>query len=295
MKYRQTPIYDNVMTIYDEAGEAAILDLNDDIARILYCDCSTTLLKLAEAEAIKAEKRVISAGFSSFNDRFRSFLEENGFRSEGSGSILAVDLKDILESVEVSKLLQVPGEEFEWIPFRDLMSFQVEELEELLDTLHLAIRREEILRFDSNLSGIVYDCKRKIRDYDLALVSGTDLVFEGLISNDSQDERAKKAAIRGFVSQLIDCYMTEEYERIVFVDPERKNLELISSLLDDPKRLESIGSMLSARKNLKKIQGTDLPKVELNYGAEARIIELSADKLEAVPFQSNINWKLGDF
>lgn len=287
-----TAIYENVVAIYDDEDSLLLLDLGSEVARILYCDLKPELLKVAENEAIKAEKLMITCEFSSFNEAFKSFLEENEYRSDKQGRILAADIADfaITEDEEYEEGPDRDG--LEWVPFRDLMAYQIWELEEDFSRKNIVIQRDELLRFSSDFSGIVYDKGENIKAYDLVSEEGRNIVLEGLFDNEIFHYEAKALALKGLLKEVATPGVGENFDKVVIPDPELEDLALLRSLLSAPGSFHEAGVIYSARKKLsRKGLHTDAPETEADPRSVKRIKWLAENKLLATPFQGNINWK----
>ncbi len=293
MKYKMTNIAEGVTVLYDEDYRAAAVDLNSELSRILYADCDPDLLAAAEFEAVKAGKTMMIADFSSLQNKQKDFLENNGYKIETAGKIYEIDVLQFFSAGLTEKCTGRDEGELIWIPFRDLISFQAEELLDEFEKLGMLIRKEELLRFNNNLSGVVYDRDNNIAAFDLISEYGEDLVFECLYGRRSDYERCVTAALYGFGGQLKTCNISESYRRILLYEIDSRNMDIMKELSGGSCELKEAGNMLCARKNLNKNASKTGPgEIAADYGAERKMSGIIYEKLKSSPLQSGINWKV---
>ena len=289
MKYFKTDISDSTVLILDEKENAIALDLSDDTARILYADPDKELITAAGEYAGNMGKSQIVADFCFTGAGIKEALKECGYEFISGSSILAVNIKELFSSKAVQKSISISFPEVSWVPFRDLLLYQLEELVDEFAREKIPLKREDIGRFDEDLSGIVYDSNGRIKAFVLVSEAGADLLFECMYGASGNEPKYIMAALQGFAKEMISCDLLDIYDRIVILEINSKVTPLIKRLLDSNYELERLGNINSGKKNL---SGTFIVP-EFESGKSARIArELLLNKLGERYYQSNINWKV---
>ncbi len=294
MKYKVTNIKEETIAVYDEKNSAVAVSLGGDTARILYLDRDKVLLKIAEKEAVKASKLIMEYDFNGSDTQTKDFLKENGYKTESTGNIYALDIKELFATGALEKAAGFSKDGLTWIPFRDLMAYQALELTDVLRSMNIMIEPEELLRFNSDLSGVVYDDNGRITAFDLVSETGRDLLIECLTAVGNKKDGQPQEALSGMAKEAVDCGIQESFERILMLYVDDKNMTLAEKVLGGSCDIKVVGSTVKARKLLTgKTAIEETPRAEMDYDAETLVEGIIAAKTALVPLQDNINWKLG--
>ncbi len=293
MKYKLTNIRDGVFAVFGSDKRAIAVDVNGDAARILFCDPDRQLILAAEAEAVRSGKKMMVCSLAPANNTMNDFLKENGYETKGGiGEIYTVDLAGLISSDTVKKIIKKGYEELIWIPFRDLMFYQALELSDAFQRFRIPIPKEELVRFHTDLSGVVYDRNNEISAFNLVSEAGEDLMVECLYAIKSDGGKAAMAAVAGMAAETEKLDISEDFNRLLLLESDEKVLSIIKKLTDGVCELKTAGRTVSARKNLgKRNLHRVLPEIVMDYDAGELIGGIVADKIAAIPFQNSINWK----
>ena len=182
----------------------------------------------------------------------------------------------------------------EWIPFRDLLAYQFEELMSLIRLEGIPISGDELARFDEDLSGIIYDANKKVSAFILSVTQGEEILVEGLYGTRKDNPIYIMAALRGFATEIYNCDMEEIYQRISMIEINQKVSRILKKLMYEDFEILEEGKVMHARKVLAEPDEADLPvSIESNAIAQFSALRLMTDRLERQRFQNNINWKSG--
>lgn len=277
-----------------EAEDNKLLGLRvaDTAARILFTDHDANLIKAAEAKAAALGKKSITCNYADRYDELNSLFEEGGYEMRESKSLLSVDMVEILSSREVRKAMALDFVGTEWIPFRDLLSYQFDELESLFRSEGIIIPREELTRFDPDISGLVYDEQKRICSFILSSTQADDILIECLHGTKKETPRYIMAALKGFATEIYNCDLEDIYKNFTMIEFNPKVRAILKKLLDDHNDINEVGKVMHAHKVLSGDYKGDLPtEKENNSAAQRAAIVAMESRLERQRFQNNINWK----
>lgn len=294
MKYKMTNFKEGAIAVYDEHNSIVAVSLRGESARILFLDRDSTLLKIAEKEALKASKMMLEYDFNSADTETKDFLKANGYKTEDTGDIYALNIEELFTAGVIEKAAAFSKDGLTWIPFRDLMSYQALELTDVFRSMNIMIGPEELLRFNSDLSGVVYEDSGRIAAFDLVSEVGSDLLIECLTSAGIKAEGILEEALAGMAKEAVGCEIQKNFDRLLMLYVDDRNMALAKKVLGSLCDIGSVGNTLKARKLLTgKTVTEEIPEPEMDYDAEISTERLIAAKTSLVPFQDNINWKLG--
>jgi hypothetical protein len=289
MKYYKTSVSENIEFIRDEKDNSLAMDFSVNPPRILFADNNEELLKAAESLAGSRGRKEIVYDCSSFNDLTLDLLNKAGYELSKRQSILSVNIEELFSSQAVKKSLGISFPDVVWIPFRDLLLYQLEELVEEFEKAKIPLKKEDIERFDDDLSGIVYDKNGSVRAFVLVSLSGPDLLFECLHGIGGNDPKFIMSALQGFAKEITYNDLLGIYDRIIMLEMNGTVRPLIKRLLDNTYELSEPGYIICAKKSLPEKQA----KAEFQDGGSVRVAKnLISEKLSETYYQSNINWKV---
>ncbi len=292
MTYIKRKLSDDSFFITGPDESSIAVKVRGDEARILFSDDDEDLLKLAENQALALGCRKISCDYFSAFRRFNSFLEGNGYETETGKNIIGVNIRDIFASKAVQKSLVIDFPDTDFIPFGELMLYQLEELKELMDKAGIPLTREGLGELDEGLSGIAYDKNRKIRAFILVSAKAEDILIECIYGVSKYNPKYIMTALMGFGKEMIRCGAVQMYEKIMMLEFNDTVRPLVQRLLDGKYEILSPGKILHSAKKL-----SDMPVLE--SGLEVREDRISVYEARQLydreilkrPFQGNINWK----
>ena len=292
MKLKMTNIKRGTIAIFDEDMKVVALDLNGEMARLLFFDHDRTLLAAAENEALKAGKMMMVYDFCSQDQDAKDFLKENGFKTEETEEIYSVSIGDLFSRGVVSRTASLKADGYKWIPLRDLIFYQAMELIDVFGEQDIPISTGDLLMFNNDLSGVVYDSEGKIAAYNL--LSGYDdgLMFECLNSHLKTDSEPLYTALSGIAKEMEGCNINERFENLYLYDIDNRKMSMAKELVDGACDISPVYTTLCARKILKRKSIQDeSTKVIMDFDAEQTLNRITTEKIFAIPFQNNINWK----
>ena len=292
------------MAVYrSEKGNDRILFANDNdklllidnggaASKILYADADSDLLKLAENEAVLSGKSRMEYRFCSRYPEDTALFAGNGYELTETKKFLSVNIADLFESKGVQKSMKIEFPGTEYIPFRELMLYQLEELENLFSLAHIPLALEDIVRFDDDLSGIVYDENMNIMSLVCASVQGREIIIECLYGTKKKDPRFIMSALQGFAMQLIFCDLAEIYNAITVLEANPTVGMLLRRLVDSRYTVRDDMRVLTATKALPKgMDGAGSMVLEADNLTAAKLEDSLEKKMKYRYYQRNINWK----
>ncbi len=292
--YRSEKGKDKILFANDEDKLIMVDTGADTTARILYCDGDIELLHLAENEALLRGKTNIVYEFGSRYSEDRDFFADQGYEISEKMKILSVNLSDIFESKGVQKSMKIKFPGTEYVPFRELMLYQLEELEALFTSAHIPLTMEDIVGFDYDLSGIVYDENMKIMSLVCSAVQGREIIIECLYGTKKADPRFIMSALQGFAGQLIFCNLMDIYNTITVIEANPTVGMLLRRLIDSRFIIRQDGRAVEAKKTIAAGYDNLTASVAEADHLKAAAFDVSLEKkLKYRYYQHNINWKTG--
>ncbi len=293
MTYSKAVLNDGTVIFADDNKELLGLSIRNE-ARILYADPSPALVKLSEKEAELAGKNLITFDFSNRYMDTASFFTDLGFDISETNNILSVNAKELFASKGVQKSIRIkfPGTSF--IPIREMLFFQLEELLSAANNTGMQLTREDIVRFDEDLSGTAYHEHGRIMSFILVCDQGKELVIECLYGVKKNDSKYILTSLCGFALELLRCDLLDVYDRITMLEMRKSVGPLLRGLLDNRFMVDDSGKIIHAEKNVRSLPNDELPQVRQATASEALDMRKALEeKLHFRYYQDNINWKTG--
>ena len=286
MKYLKSVLPGEIVRIADEDENLVTLKYYDKCARVLSAPDTIELLRAAEADAISEGKDNICFSFPSERSDISSEFEEEGYDIKNSTRIISVSARDLFASKGVMKSLGVTFSGFTYIPLRDLLLYQVEEMVELLHEQGIFLDANDIDRLDDDLSCIVYDDESRIKSLILVSTQGKEILIELLLGVIKNNPQYIMAAMQGFAKEFLSFRLLEVYDRISMLAANESIVPLIKRLLDKEYKVDESLSVAGADKSLKGAgKNEDIVFEKTNYSP---FFKMPAN----YPYQENINWKM---
>ncbi len=292
MRYVKRKLSDDRFIITGQRDKNAAVKIVGDEARILFSEDDPELLKMAENEACSMGCRKAVCDYYSAFEMFGSFLSDSGYDSSKTKKIIGVNIRDIFASKAVKKSLTIDFPDTDFIPFEELLLYQLEELMELIDKAGIPLSREDVGELDQALSGIAYDKNRKIQAFILVSARSEDIVVECLYGVSKNNPKYIMTALQGFGKEIIRCGMTDMYEKVTMLEYNDTIRPLVLRLLDGKFKLLEIGDVIHAEKLLD--SGKDdgkKPEARDDRTAIFEAKKIYDTEILRRPYQGNINWK----
>ena len=292
MNYYRADLKNKITLFASEDGDMTALRLGGDEARIIYTDRDPIAFGLAEKKAKDSGKEKVICEYASKYWEYKLFLEERGYSFLDTMPVLTANLWELFDSKGVKKSIEIDFPGTEYIPLRNLMLYQMEEIAELFKTASIPLTKDDLVRFDDDLSGIVYDQNLKIVSVILSSVQGNEIVIECLYGTKKDDPRYIMAALQGFAKEIIDCDILEVYENVAVLEVNSTVGALIKRLLDGRYEVKSPAVVVRAEKKFNDSAYDDLPEVIVSDRLKTfELKKMLEEKLEYRSYQNNINWK----
>ena len=109
------------------------------------------------------------------------------------------------------------------------------------------------MRFDEDLSGIVYNQDMNIASFILSYTQGEEIIIECLYGTKKGDPRYIMAALQGFAREMITLRLLNMYRNITVIEANATVGPLLRRLLDGKYEVMDDGTVKRAEKLLKKV------------------------------------------
>ncbi|MBO5621182.1 MAG: hypothetical protein J5959_06085 [Butyrivibrio sp.] len=284
MRIKKTYLPNDIIRLADDMGNVALWSKYGENARILGMPQSAELLKAVETDAYNSRKDVICFDFPNELSSIVSELENQGYEIKNSVKILSVNAKELFASRGVEKSIGVSFSSVEYVPLRDLLLYQVEEMMEFLLEMKISLGPADIARFDDDMSCVVYDEDSRIKSVILASTYGNEILIELLVGAEKNNPQYIMAAMQGFAKEFLSIRLSEVYDRIAMLEVNGSISPLVKRLLDKEYVLDDSKYVVSAKK---KLTGGD-DDIEF----EELINDPYLTIPDSFPYQENINLKM---
>ncbi len=287
MKMTKTMLPGDVICLTDGNGQHLLMKCYKNNARILFTDDNKYLVIAAEQLASDQGETLMECDFPFGNEVYRDLFSECEYTLRESKDIISIKTSEAFSSKGVEKTLQHDFTSLEWYPFRDLLLYQVEELESIFAERHIPLRREDIVLYDDDLSGVLYDDELVPKAILLVSVYGNEVLVE-FIHGIVRDKPVHiMAALQGFGKEFMRHQMMEIYERISMINVNESILPLIHLLVDKQYEPDKVDRCVTAKKD---ITGGDLYE-KIIIDEDPKAVYESILK-EIRHYQHNLNWKM---
>ena len=285
MKFFVCELPDGSIRIMDEEDNYIILKCYGQDARIMNVPSNFELIKAAEAQALLRGMDKAIFDYSSELEDLSSYLQEAGYNLTDSYKILSVNAGELMSSAGVTKSAAIDFPGIEYVPFRDLILYQVEEAISILARENIILGKNDIERLDEDLSCIAYDENRKAKAIVLASTQGKEILVELLFGIGGNNPQFIMAALQGFARELNYLELLKVYDTISMLEINDSITPLVKRLLDKEYSLKVTGDVKSAVKELSDKTGESVIEFDNIKGGQY------TDEKIGYPYQNNINFK----
>lgn len=286
MEYTRALFSDGNVCIFDSQGKEILMKYAGNTARILHMDIRGELLEAAMKDALdQGMETIIYEYFDQLSAR-TEFLRENGFEIAPVSKVISVNCSELFSSKGVIKTMEIPFPGIEWLPFRDMLPFRFQELEDLFAENNIDLKIHDLERFDEDISGVVLDEHKTLQALILTSTQADELIVEFIHGISKNKPMFIMALLRGFAREMKNMGLLKVYDKISMIEVNDSVRPLITRLLDRQYSVNDEGDVLSARKVLEKndIYSSITIKQTQIFG---RYMPKGL-----LPFQENINWKM---
>ena len=285
MRFITCDLPDGRVRIMDDEDNFIIIKCFGRDARIMSIPSGYELIKAAEAEAFDRGMERILFDYSSELEELSSYLQESGYTLSDSFKILSVNARELMTSKGVTKSMAVDFPGIEYVPFRDLIAYQEEEVVDILAREHIILGKNDLDRFDEDISCVSYDENSKPKAVVLASTQGKEILVELLYGLGGYNPQFIMAALQGFAREMTYLGLLTVYDRISMLEVNESITPLVKRLLDREYSLDVTGTVKKAVKELS--DAARDPGIELENITGKHYIE---EKI-GYPYQNNINFK----
>ncbi len=289
MDYTKTRIDEDTFIIFNGYNDGVIIKDYGDSLRVIYTDEDPGLIAAAEYVAFEMKKKSIIAGFCDAEEGVADLFRKRDFITEKSINIISASIDELFSSKAVERVMDISFEDVVWIPFRDLMVYQVEELLDVFESSDIPIFREDILRFDEDLSGVIFNRLNKIEAFILVSVKGGNLNIECVHGLNKNEPKFIMSVLKGFAGEM-NLGFKNLYENIFVIEANKTIGALMTKLLDKKYKIENHGKVVRVKKHI--IEEPEGISIEDNDSISRRMYDELVEKMEKKPYQDNLNWKI---
>lgn len=285
MSFYSCDLPDGRVRIKDDEDNFIILKFFGRDARIMNIPTDYKLIKAAEAKALDKGMARIVFDYSSGLEELTSYLQKSGYQLSDSYKILSVNASELMTSKGVAKSLAVDFPGIEYVPFRDLIAYQEEEIIDILVRENIILGKNDMDRFDEDISCVTYDENRKAKAVVLTSTQGKEILVELLYGLGGHNPQFIMAALQGFAREMIYLGLLSVYDRISMLEVNDSITPLVKRLLDREYSLDVTGTVKKAVKELSdaaRDPGIELENITGKHYFEEKI---------GYPYQNNINFK----
>ncbi len=286
MNYTRTLFSDGTVLISDPEGKEILMKYYGDTARILHIDLQKELLGAAMKDAYDHGMTAVTYDYFDQLTARTTFFENEGFEIAKSKTVMSVDCQELFSSKGVIKSMGIPFPGVEWLPFRDMLPFRFEEMEDIFRENNIPLTALELKRFDEDLSGMILDEHRAPQALLLVSSQGVELVVEFIFGIVKNKPMYIMAALRGFAREIMSLDILDVYKKISMIEINDSVRPLITRLLDKKYSVVDEGQVLNARKAIAPEQTDSFILLESNEK------QGSLEQKRLLPYQDNINWKM---
>lgn len=173
------------------------------------------LLAAAETVAHRRKKKTLIYDFPEGQKDLYQIFSGAGYEIETKDSVISVQTKDLIASKGVTKLLDRKFPGIDAYVFGDMMIYQLEEIEELLERYHFPISMDRIQKYDDRFSYAVYDeASYTPQAVLLASAGESEIIVDLLLNFSTKKLRYTLAVCKSFVRGLMKEKRCEEYTEI---------------------------------------------------------------------------------
>ncbi len=279
---------DGLVCLHDEGDNFLFMKYYENNARIISASIDKDIALAAEQEAVRSGKNMIICDFPSGNPELEKVFLENKYFIDQGNEFISVRSSELFESTGVVKSMQAEFSSCEFVPLRDMLLYQIEQLAALFENHKIPLTSSDIVRFDNDLSGVVYNNQLRPQAVVLASVYGTEVMIDFLYGFVKDKPQIIMAALQGFAKEFAGHEFVKIYDTVAMLRIRDSILPLLKKLLDKGYEIVSMGRAVAARKVVGKDSLFD--EIEIIEEPENSVY---ASLLEGIDhYQHNLNWKM---
>lgn len=251
----------------------------------------TALLSTAESVLSKQGITSLCADFSDRLVGMKEFLESRGYGLSSEIPIYSLDMKRLLTSVTLRKLMLNEPEGLSFVSLYDLPDDKKKALLNVVADMKIGLSGSDLKRFHQNASGVVLDEKGKLQAFILCSSFDNGIHVDLLTSLSPADPREVICAIQGMMKYIIDDGGARNYDRLTLIACNKKVYELLKHFERKGIEGEVYGNAVCLVKENLDRDAFD-KKIELSEDEDEDAADTWQREIKKAPMQENISWKM---
>ncbi|MCR5453054.1 MAG: GNAT family N-acetyltransferase [Lachnospiraceae bacterium] len=293
MSFEINRIRENEIRISDGSGASATVGVTEDVIKILSFyvpednrknGIGRSMLEEVENIALSKNAKRIECDYRDDLEAFSALIKNSGYEISEGKNMVSVNTEDLINSTGVIKSLRVKLPGIETTSFSEMMPYQIDEVGEFLNNIHINMDENRLNSFDERLSCVVYNKDYKIRAVLLTTILDGVILVDLLVGFSKKNPEHVLAVCQEFVRGLIEDNVVSSCPKIVVMAIREEVTALFKRLLDKEYQLYLEAKVNHAVKILE--PGEDN---EINYTV-GEYIPWQED-ISDIPYQSNISEK----
>ena len=207
--------------------------------------------------------------------RAEQIAADKNYAIEEGGSILSVNLKELLDSTAVQKALRVTIPGVSCYSFGELWDMEFKDILNMLKKVSLSPSMDEITSYDKDLSHIVYDAGNVVRAVILVSVHSDYYHVDMLFGSTKQSQYIMTAAQRFVIAAQKKSAQAENI-RVSMLASNKVLMPILERVLDKGARIDEAGKARYVRLKEK----------------DKELSKAVTEAENTSPFQRNIAWKV---
>ncbi len=290
----------DILRLEEESGASVTVRKTGTSGRILSVSVprderreglGTALLRTAETVLSKQGITSLCADFSDRLEGMKEFLESRGYTVSSEIPIYSLDMKRLLTSVTLRKLMLTEPEGLSFVSLYDLTEDKKDALINTIAEMKVGLSGSDLKRFHQNASGAVFDEKGKLRAFTLSSLFESGIHADLLASMPPFDPKDVICAIQGMIKYIINDGGARNYDRLTLIACNKKVSELLRHFERKGIEGEVYGNAVFLVKDKPDTDGLD-PGTELSEDEDGDAADTWRREIKKAPLQENISWKM---
>ena len=298
MDYRIVYDSDGIIRIEDDTEAAVTVQYSGDTARLLSILVPDGLRKngsglglMSAAEYVLSRRgvRLVEADYSDALKDVTGLLKRAGYHISVAAHILSADVKELLLSDKIQKIMNTEADEAEFITFLDIPASKWDDMTKLFDELELKLTSLMLAGFSQEFSGIVCDKNGKCRALMLCSEKQGSIHIELLAATSKGNSEFILPAFSELLKEINLRGGSKKYTEITFITDNPHVISILEKILPKDHGPEEIGFSMFAEKRLKKDSAT---MSVITYDIDEDKSDDWQREIKKIDFQSNITFKM---
>ena len=295
MQFYLTVDNDNILRIEEEEGAQATAYMRGDKAELISISVPEEsrrggiggeLLDTMQKAAANRGVIQMEVDFEDTLTDLSGLLENRGFTLDNGAPIISINLKKLLDSKRVQKVLESDMSGFRFVSLWELQITQQESINYIFSTPKIPLVLAELSRYQQDMSGVVYDKKGKVVSIILCSERSYDIHVDFLDTAAGSHAAYSLAALYGMINEVIEQGGADRYDSLTFYATQESIRNSIDRLVGDD-GFEEIAKIIFASKDISGM-AEHVDMIEDLSGEET---ESWHDEVAEVPYQDNISFK----